>query len=94
MENTINHKLFWDVDKNTLDILRHKRFIIERILQFGMPGDIKWLLSAYSEREIIDAVIKSKTIDKKTANFWRIHYEIDEDKVLCLNRHLINKQFY
>jgi len=94
MEDSINHRLFWDTDKNNLDIWSHKRFIIERVLQFGMPNDIKWLLSIYSEKDIIDVVKKSKSIDKKTANFWAIHYGIDKDEVLCLNRPLMHELFY
>ena len=94
MEDSINHRLFWDTDKNNLDISGHKRFIIERVLQFGMPNDIKRLLSIYSEKDIIDVVKKSKSIDKKTANFWAIHYGIDKDEVLCLNRPLMHELFY
>jgi len=94
MEYSIYHRLFWDTDKNNLDISGHKRFIIERVLQFGMPNDIKWLLSIYSEKDIIDVVKKSKSIDKKTANFWAIHYGIDKDEVLCLTRPLMHELFY
>jgi hypothetical protein len=94
MNNSINHRLFWDTDKNNLDFSKHKRFIIERILRFGMLSDIKWLLSFYNEQEIIGVVKTSKSIDKKTANFWAIHYGIDKDEVLCLNRPLIHELFY
>jgi hypothetical protein len=94
MENRINHRLFWDTDKNSLDIYRHKRFIIERVLRFGMLSDIKWLLSTYHQTEIIEVVKKSKNIDRKTANFWAIHYGIDKDEVLCLNRPLMHELFY
>jgi hypothetical protein len=94
MKNTINHRLFWDTDKNTLDLSLHKRFIIERVLRFGMLSDIKWLLSIYNEQEIIEVVKTSKSIDRKTANFWAIHYGIDKDEVLCLNRPLMHELFY
>jgi hypothetical protein len=85
MEDSINHRLFWDTEINNLDISGNKRFIIDRVLQTRMPNDIKWLLSIYSEKDILNVVKKSKSIDKKPANFWAIHYGIDEDEVLCLN---------
>jgi hypothetical protein len=94
MKNSFNYTLFWDTDKNSLDISKHKRFIIERVLRFGMLSDIQWLLSTYHENEIINVVQKSKSIDKKTANFWTIYYGIDKDEVLCLNRPLMHELFY
>lgn len=94
MENTINHRLFWDTDKKTLDLSKHKRFIIERVLRFGILSDIKWLLSVYNDQEIIEVLKTSKNIDRKTANFWAIHYGLDRDEVLCLNRPLMHELFY
>ena len=93
-EPPMNTTLFWDIDKNKLDFEKHKRFIIERILQYGLPNDIKWLLNKYAEKDIIKVVKQSKNIDKKTANFWAIHFEISKKEVLCLNRPLIQELFY
>ena|GEM_PF-5360285 len=38
MKNTLSTYLFWDIDQDTLDLHRHKRFIIERMLQYGRPA--------------------------------------------------------
>jgi tagatose-1,6-bisphosphate aldolase len=86
--------LFWDIDQDTLDLNKHKRFIIERILQYGRPEDIKWVLDHYSEEDIIDTVKRSKIIDRKTATYWSIHYHIPKKEILCLNRPLIQDCFY
>ena len=85
---------FWDVDVKSLDVVKNKRFVIERLLQFGRPDQIKWLLAHYSDREIIEVVKSSKTIDKKTANYWALHYHILPKEVLCLNRQLMQECFY
>ena len=86
--------LFWDVNLSTLDKNTHKRFIIERILKYGRPESIKWLLANYTEQEIIEVVKLSKNIDRKTANYWAIHYHIPKEEVLCLNRSYLQKCFY
>lgn len=85
---------FWDVDVKSLDIVKNKRFIIERLLQFGRPEQIQWMLARYSDGEIIEVVKSSKTIDKKTANYWALHYHILPKEVLCLNRQLMQECFY
>ena len=94
MQNTLSTYLFWDIDQDTLDLHRHKRFIIERMLQYGRPEDIHWLLDHYSKNDIVDVIKRSKTIDRKTASYWSIHYHIPEKEILCLNRPLIQDCFY
>ena len=39
--------LFWDTDVNNLDVVKHKRYIIERILQFGDMDDYNWMMENY-----------------------------------------------
>ncbi len=85
---------FWDVDVKCLDTMKNKKFIIERLLQFGRPEQIKWMLARYSDREIIEVVKSSRTIDKKTAHYWALHYHILPKEVLCLSRQLMQKCFY
>jgi len=94
MQNVLPTYLFWDIDQDTLDLHRHKRFIIERMLQYGRPEDIHWLLDHYSKDDIVDVIKRSKTIDRKTASYWSIHYHIPEKEILCLNRPLIQDCFY
>ncbi len=85
---------FWDVDMKSLDTVKNKRFIIERLLRYGRPEQIKWMLARYSDREIIEVVKSSRTIDKKTANYWALHYHLLPKEVVCLNRQLIQECFY
>ena len=66
----------------TLDPQKHKKFIIERVLKFGTPKDIRWLLATYAEDDIIQVVKASRALDKKTANFWAIHYGIPLEEIL------------
>ena len=39
--------LFWDVDKNELDMDKHKEFIVERVLDYGFMAD-RLLIKEYS----------------------------------------------
>ena len=71
---------FWDVDINAIDPVRHKRFIIERLLRFGTPKEVCWVLENYSSTEIVEVIKKSRNLDPKTANFWAIHFDIPKRK--------------
>lgn len=85
---------FWDVDIAALDAEKHKRFIIERILKYGTSKEVKWLLSKYTDEDIIETVKKSKNIDRKTASYWAVHYGINREDIACLNRQLTQDCFY
>ncbi len=87
-------EFFWDVNARSLDTVKNKKFIIERLLQYGRPEQIKWLFTHYSDNDIVEVVKSSRTIDKKTANYWSLHYNISPDEVLCLKMQLIQDCFY
>lgn len=91
---TVCRTFFWDVNCDQLDAEAHKAFVIERLLQYGGAKEVRWILETYSREDIIAVVKKSKRVDRKTANFWMIHFDIPCEEVLCLNRRLIHEQFY
>jgi hypothetical protein len=68
--------LFWDVDPEKLDWERNSQFIIERILMRGFTKDVKKIFSKYTMDEIRTAVRKSRTLDKKTANYMSLYLSI------------------
>ncbi len=94
MKNIVILKnLFWDRDINFIDIEKHKIFIIERILKYGLPEQVLWLLSTYPEQSIVEVIKKSKNIDKKTANYWAVHFQIPKKEILCFKRLLMQEYF-
>jgi hypothetical protein len=86
--------LFWDVDPLTLDVDKHSSFIIERILRFGLPEDVKTMLEQYDETAIRSVVRHSRNIDRKTASFWALHLNIPREEIACFSTPLINSCFY
>ena len=72
--------LFWDTDPEALDMDRHRRYIISRLLNLGgMPGII-WVMDHYTEDEIIDAVLHRRDMDPKVRSFMCNLYGISEEK--------------
>ncbi len=48
----MRNSLFWDTDINKIDLTKHKRFIIQRILERGNKLEIKELISLYTKPAI------------------------------------------
>ena len=79
-----SQKLFWDIDLQSIDLSKHKNFVISRIIENGNMKDIYWMKESFSKEEIIEAVKNSKTISTKTATFWKNIFDI-KDEILCLS---------
>ncbi|MEZ4690910.1 MAG: hypothetical protein R3A12_12295 [Ignavibacteria bacterium] len=85
-EKDLLRPIFWDTEIDKLNIENHKRYTIERILQYGYTDHIRWILKIFDANDIIETVKKSKIIDRKTANYWSIHYGINKDEILCFTK--------
>ncbi len=78
-------RLFWDVSLNSIDKSKHKDFVIERVLENGDSASLNELFKLYTEQEIIETIVNSRKITKKTANFWQIRLNIKEP-IKCLQK--------
>lgn len=85
---------FWDVAIEEIDIKKAGRFVIERLLRFGRPKEVLWILKHYTRQEIVDVIKQSKTIDARTASYWAVHFTIAKKEITCLNLRLTDQLFY
>lgn len=97
MEKTLKANagyLFWDIDVSKLDLQLHKKYIIERILEYGDFPELKWLLATYSKNELIDILKNSNEISVRTGNYFYIMWGLTEPKenFKCLHKPYTQKQ--
>jgi hypothetical protein len=78
--------LFWDTDAQTIDLVKNKRFVIERILKFGNLTDYSWLRNKYTPDEIKEVITRNRSeLDRKSLNFWSSIYNISGHHALRNN---------
>lgn len=65
-----NPTLFWDIRPEEVDLIEHKKWLIERVAQWGTLDDIRELLRIYPMEEIAQIIADSRTIDPKTKELW------------------------
>ncbi|HWR59528.1 MAG TPA: hypothetical protein VN328_11635 [Thermodesulfovibrionales bacterium] len=70
--------LFWDTTLGNIHIRRNARYIIERVLEFGDMDAVNWLQRNYSVQAIVDVLLLSKGISKKTRNFWMLWFGVSD----------------
>ena len=85
-------KYFWDVSFSELRKEKYPEFIIERILENGDKKAIRWMKNNFSSEQIKEKILSSKNLSPKSANFWRIIYNLDKSKILCLKKLFQKKQ--
>jgi len=65
-------KYFWDCDFEALTMKQFPVFISERILNFGDIHSLRWLLAEIDKAFLTDLVSKSRNLNKKTKNYWKL----------------------
>lgn len=61
--------LFWDTDREKLDMIQHRAFIIKRVLEYGLYEDWKLLRTRLSIQEIARVTQGFRELDPKTLAF-------------------------
>ena len=67
--------LFWDVNPKNIDTEKNAQYIIERILDFGRDGEVKWLYHFYDKPLLKSVVAKSRSLMPETKNLWTLLLE-------------------
>ena len=66
--------LFWDVDRNNLDIERSKVYIIDRALSHGMLSDWFLIKKIYGNESIREVALNLRYLDKYALNFCAAYF--------------------
>ena len=75
--------LFWDIDFNSIDMDKHCRFIIERVITYGDLKDWNTLKKLYSLSTIKKEVVQIRSLDAKTLNFMSFIFDLPKQKFRC-----------
>lgn len=77
---------FWEVDTAKLNPKQYPEYIIGRILEYGRPDAVQWVIKTFDTNLIKQTVKKSREISRKTAEFWRNYFGLRKNEILCLKK--------
>ena len=92
--HNINNAYFWDIDIKTLDEVKSKRLIIERVVNLGNLDELKLLISHYGKKEVIKTICKLNYIDSKTLNFFSLVFNVPKNDFKCFTRKQLKVQHW
>ena len=82
---SLSKHLFWETDISTIDEKKHKRYIITKILLYGLYADWIKLVNRYSLETIVDNARQMRELDKRTASFLSVIGDVPKNSFLCYN---------
>lgn len=81
--NDLSNHLFWDVDRSLLNMQDHKKFIISRVLEYGLMRDWIVINNYYGKEEIANIASSLRSLDKKALSFIATYAGLSKEKFKC-----------
>ena len=75
--------LFWDVDIESIDFIKHKRYIINRVMQYGLFKDWQLIMKVYGLHTITDTAKTIRDLDMKSMEFLSLLSGIPREEFVC-----------
>jgi hypothetical protein len=75
--------LFWDVDKNGIDWEKNKKFIIQRVMTYGLINDWQIIYTYYGMVDIAKTAMTIRDLDQKSLSFIALLSKVPKEKFLC-----------
>jgi hypothetical protein len=74
--------VFWDVDPRTLDLGRHRDYVLGRVLERGGIDEVRWIIAIYGMAEIHRFLRDrgSPELSRRTIQFWRAVFGAEDEK--------------
>jgi hypothetical protein len=77
--------LFWDVDREKIDFIKNKKWLVHRVLEYGLLKDWVLINKYYGIEEIAQIAVQLKDLDNKSMSFISVLSKIPKGKFLCYN---------
>lgn len=88
--DSMSPHLFWDVDVRTLDLDKHKAYIVQRVLEYGLMKDWDLLKSALGLWDIVDTCKRLRSLDPKALAFISLISKTPIEEFRCYTTRRLN----
>lgn len=67
--NGFSKNLFWDADLADLDFAKHKKYIVQRVLERGALEDVRYLFRLYGKDDVLTVSKSLRTLEPRALSF-------------------------
>lgn len=79
----LRQSLFWDTDIKNIDLKKHNKSVIERIITRGHWEEFKDLLRFYGKEQVRETVLNLRYLDKVTLSFCSTVFDVPKPEFRC-----------
>lgn len=80
------YPLFWDINPAKLEVDKHPKYVIERIMEWGDFPHVKWMLKNFTLSQLKAALCQTRNLSKRSAPFWANLLQINPEETKCLSK--------
>jgi len=92
--HSFSPNLFWDVELSKLNLDLNRRYIIQRVLEYGTLPDWMLIKEYYGVPTIAEEMQKTRTLDKTALSFISTIAEIPKENFRCYTSKPSNPQHW
>jgi hypothetical protein len=75
--------LFWDVDRNALELPTHGPYVLSQVVEYGMQEDWDRLVAAVDRAQLKEWAVSIRSLDPVSLAFLAHFFEIDRSEFRC-----------
>lgn len=75
--------LFWDVKREDIDMEKHSRYIIKRVLEYGMISDWKIVRQYYGLEKIVELAMTFRDLEPRALAYLSAISQTPKEKFRC-----------
>lgn len=81
--HSFSEYLFWDVDKDSIDLESNASYVVKRVLELGQMNDWNLLMSRYGIQRIASIAQNLRTLEPKALSFISAVSSLPKDSFRC-----------
>ncbi|TFV97399.1 hypothetical protein E4S40_01715 [Algoriphagus kandeliae] len=78
--------LFWDVDIEKVNLEQSKKWLIERVLEYGLLSDWRKIKEIFGLEEIKKIALELRSMDDVTLSFLCLLFDLEPNNFRCYTR--------
>jgi len=82
----ISRRVFWDVDFETLDYEKDRRFIIDKVMNHGLWDDFVAVMRYYGKDVVRHEIVQVPYLKKEVLNFLCFYLELQPSDFKCYTK--------
>lgn len=82
-DHGLSPALFWDMDLTKVDMHKHARTVIERVMTRGTWTEFKSILDFYGSSKIRETVTSLRHLDERTLSFCCAYFHLEKSDFRC-----------